>query len=136
MRFGIVNPFIQRARLLDCKNEVWAVRASGIKGEVDHGMVHRGLAIIVYEYSLFTPIDVQAYFAIGHKLYAGHAVLYAVNENGETIDLPMTPPIKFLPNASDVERAIASGIIERPTISINGAVLWQWPQDKPKGMFE
>jgi hypothetical protein len=36
----------------------------------------------------------------------------------------------FYKDADAVERAIQRDEIDRPVVSVNGAVLWQWPQPR------
>jgi hypothetical protein len=102
--------------------------------EVDHGMLSRELAIVVYEYGLFQPTNQSHYFSIGHSLYVGGAVLYGIGDGGETVDVKVVPPVMFYRDGGEVERAIELRQIERPTMAVNGEVLWQWPNKAPKGM--
>lgn len=96
-------------------------------GHVDHGMVAPGIGIIVYQYGLLE--GAGPYFALDRQLYAGDAILYGVDQAGETIDMPPRLPIAaplWLDTKEDVERAIRKGLVDRPQTAVNGAVLWQW----------
>jgi hypothetical protein len=95
--------------------------------KVDHGVVAPGIGIVVDEFGLYTPTDKQSYFAIFGRLYAGNAVLYGFNRQGESVDLLTLPPVLFMPSAAAVERNIELGIVHRPQITVNGVVTWQWP---------
>jgi hypothetical protein len=68
------------------------------------------------------------------KLIAGSAVCYA--NVGETV--PVSPhmldekkDIVWLPTQLDVEVAIAKGLVQRPTVAVNGKVEWRWPDQPP-----
>jgi hypothetical protein len=106
--------------------------------KVEHGVVvppdyrHHpiGVAIIVDEFSLFKLPTEQRYFSIGHKLYAGNAILYGYDSAGETRDLPHMLVPMFM-TLLGIEDAIASGQIERPSMSVNGEQIWQWPDPPP-----
>ena len=58
-----------------------------------------GIAIVVDQFSLFVPPEDQRYFLIGRQLYAGNAILYGYNEEGETVDLPLMPVVIFITRA-------------------------------------
>jgi hypothetical protein len=72
-------------------------------------------------------------FQIGRRLFAGNALLFAYEALGNTIDFEQIDNIgvTFFGGAAAVERAIAAGIIDRPTFSVNGETVWQWPQPRP-----
>jgi hypothetical protein len=140
MRFGIVNPFVQNVTLEEFATIELAMARAGLVN-VDHGVVFPvsrdnplglliGLAIMVYEFSLFAPPDRQAYFAIDSHLYAGHAVLYAFDKDGNEVDLPGTPRVVFMPSAAAVERNIQLGFVQRPFMAVNGVKTWEWPQPR------
>jgi hypothetical protein len=134
MKFAIINPTVQAIIPLDCRNLAMAEIEAGLKhSEVDHGQINRQLGIVVYEYGLFVPHEKQRYFAIGARLYAGNAVVYAFDETGETVDFDgdgLNPA--WLSDGAAVERAISAGICNRPQMSVDG-VFWRWPQPAPKG---
>lgn len=136
MQFAIVYAHTQKVSIEDCPTIEAAMARAGLVN-VDHGVVapvtpYRsvGMGIIVYEYGLFEPIEKQAYFAIGGRLYAGNAVIYAFDQRGETVNLPGTPVVQFMPSARAVERNIALGLVERPIMSINDEVIWRWPEPR------
>lgn len=87
-----------------------------------------GVSVVVYEYGLFVPPDQQRYFAINNKLYAGKALLYAFDNQGETIDLKRPPDVVFFGSVRAIEMAIEAGQIERPA---SQTLNWQWPQPMP-----
>jgi hypothetical protein len=100
------------------------------RGEIDFGSINRKMGIVVYEYGLFTPPAQQDYFSINGHLYAGNAVLFANDEQGETITLDSLPLITWFKNADAVEKAIHCGNVQRPRIATNDKVLWLWPQPR------
>jgi len=132
MRFGIVNAKLRTAKILDLPDIDTAKRVARLKPlEVDHGSITRHMHIIVYEFSLFVPVDKQVWYCIGRQLYGGNAVVYASDDAGETIDMSMLPPpIIWFKDAAAVEQAIGWGQIERPITAFNGAVLWRWPEPR------
>lgn len=136
MKFVVINP---KNRSIDTV-DVWKLQdAEAIAGlgNVDHGSLCRGIGYVVYEFSMFVPPSEQHYCGIAGHLIAGAAVLYGVDEAGETIDLMKSqiPDVRFYLGVNDVEAAIERGEIKRPQIAVNNAVLWQWPQTPPKGMM-
>ena len=38
-------------------------------------------------------------------------------------------------SAADVEAAISRSELNRPQITVNGKVIWRWPEPAPKGMM-
>jgi hypothetical protein len=131
MHFAIINPMTQQTTIVDCVSGRDAYAMAGLSPKhVDHGIVSHDIGIVVYEFGLFTPPSEQSYFAINLRLYAGVAVLYGMNDVGETISLRAVPPISFFQDAKAVERNIALGLVDRPRIAINGVVTWEWPQPR------
>lgn len=112
--------------------DVWqAVEQAGLKkGEVDFGsLANHNAAIIVYEFGLREP-DKHKHFSIGPALYAGNAVLFGVDDHGETVDLKGVPYCVFYDTLQDIEFAIATGRILRPEIRVNGMLISAWPNFK------
>jgi hypothetical protein len=97
---------------------------------VDHGSLGPELGIVVYEYGLFEPKDEMSYFALGERLYAGNAVIYAERE-GERVDVAIVPDIRWFDSADEVMKAIEMGDIVQPAMTVGGEVVWVWPQPKP-----
>jgi hypothetical protein len=102
---------------------------------VDHGTLAREednstLAIVVGEYGLFKPKDQIKYFSIHGQLFAGPAVLYAADSEGETIDLDVPPAVLFFRDADEVEKSIASGVVVRPIQVLGDKVFWKWPEHR------
>lgn len=94
-------------------------------GQVDFGNVTRHLNIVVYEFGLYSE-KVQHYFSIFKQLYVGNAVLFASDDVGNTVDITSDPPVMFYRDTLMVEEAIKRGAINRPQVSVNGNVIWQW----------
>ena len=130
MQFVIVYPSRQNTIVADFTTLRAAQRFAKL-GNVDHGRVAPGVGIVVAEFGLYVPSSEQSYFTIGGTLFAGNAVLYGFDSKGESTDLLMIPDIGFLQNAAAVERNIALGLVQRPQITANGKVIWQWPDDRP-----
>lgn len=132
-RFGLVKATDRKAELADLPDFDAALRAVGLApGHVDHGSLSPWLAYAVDEFGLFVPPEEQSYFALpGGALGAGNAVLYAVGDRGETVDLLQLPPLRFYGRGRlEVERAITRCEVARPVMSVNGVVLWKWPEPR------
>lgn len=115
--------------------------------KVDHGMLKResdgsGFGYVVDEFGWYKPADDQFYAIVLGRAIAGNAVIYAFDYAGVTIDVQpnlldfVRSHTSWLPTRADLERAIALGAVERPAISINGEVIWRWPDPAPAGMRE
>jgi hypothetical protein len=131
MQFGVVNPFVQTTMFVNCETIHDAYILAGLSPtQTDHGVIVPGLGIVVYEYGMFTPADRQAYFAVNRRMYAGNAVLYAFDHTGNEVNLTTLPPIIFFPTAQAVERNIALGLIDRPALTADGTIIWQWPEPR------
>jgi hypothetical protein len=134
MKFGIIDPQTTRVEFVDAADLNKAKIAAGLDPDrVDHGIVWRdfqigGTSIVVYEFGLYLPRDRARYFAIGRSLFAGPAVLYGFDAAGETVDLRELPAVFFFRDADEVERAIGTGQIGRPVMSMNDQILWRWPE--------
>ena len=64
-------------------------------------------------------------------------MLYAYNEAGETIDMPMDPPpVMFFKSHREVEAAIQRGEVRRPETAINDQVIWRWPEKRGAQIME
>lgn len=135
MQFVVINP--QRRQIVAVNHpalhDVIAITDLD-PSNVDHGMLSRHIGYVVHEFGLFVPAERQFYFRFGNRLIAGTAVLYGVGDRGETIDLRRStlPPVTFYLGINDVEASIEHGEIVRPSIFVNGKMIWQWPQAAPK----
>jgi hypothetical protein len=139
MKYGSINATSQQMTMIECDSFGEAKRACGI-GNVDFGtLVHTanvgGIQIAVDEFGMFKPAGEQVYFAIGRRLFAGNALLFAINGRGETVDLSISEleyvPVRYFEDAHEVERAIAADEIDRPEMCVNGELFWQWPWPRP-----
>jgi hypothetical protein len=116
-----------------CKDFAVALKKAGLQvARIDFAEVASGISIVVYEFGLFEPPAKQKYFSINGNLYAGNALLFGHDKIGETINLTEPPPVTFYSSGEAVERAIGTGEIKRPVISVNGRAIWQWPAPAPK----
>jgi len=131
MKFCIINATEFTVKMIDADDFNSALRAAGLQpGEVDFGALSRHLHIAVYEFGMYLPLLEQKFFSLGRNLYVGNAVLFACDDVGETVSLPALPSVMFYKGATEVERAIHRGEIDRPRVALNDAVLWQWPQPR------
>lgn len=138
MRYYAIRP--ERAEIVPIEAESFedALKAVGLEpGSVDHGSLQGRLAIVVHEYSLFHGKDAH-YFSIGRKLYAGGALVYRTDEQGETISFAKTAKfpleVRFYRDADEVAWAIQDEEIEQPASYI-GSLAWVWPQPAPAGLM-
>lgn len=135
MKFAVIHPSARVVNPADVPDLIDAEKLAGLTpGEVDHGTIRRGIGIVVGEFSLFEPSDKQHYFAIGSRLYAGPAVLYAYDYAGQTVDFYFDGRQmigRWFDDASEVEAAIAGGVIVRPQVAIGDRVYWRWPEPRP-----
>jgi hypothetical protein len=134
MQFEIIRPATRETEVVQCEHLNEAMVMAGLVG-VDFGTVHRGLGIVVYEFSLFVPAAEQHYFVLGGRLYGGNAVLYSYDEAGETVDLKTAVIPFWMDNVAHVERAIADGACVRPQMAVNRNVIWQWPNPVPEDII-
>ncbi len=131
-RYGIINPYTRQWFVIEADELDAAKVAAGIPPrECDHGKVTQDLAICVYEYGLIEPRYGQTYFALLGALYAGGAVLYAIDRNtGATVDFEPDPMLMgtlvFFADAQEAEAAIQRREVERPRTTVNGVVCWEW----------
>ena len=134
MKFVIIKAKEKEVCVVDCKTLHDAETLAGLnRNEVDHGTVKRGVGYVVYEFGHFMPVSEQHYFAMAGRLIAGNAVLYGYDELGKTIDLDQAPIVFFFEDLGEIERAFGGGICQRPQLTVNGEVLWQWPDPPPRG---
>jgi hypothetical protein len=133
MKFGVVDPRCIRAEVIDAPNWADAAKQAGLEsGHIDHGMLLRdrdgGIAYFCYEFAMFVPMHKQRYFSIGRRLIAGTALIYAFDQTGTERDLVEIPPVIFYRDAEQVEKAIAAGSLDRPTMIVDGEQHWAWPE--------
>jgi hypothetical protein len=135
MKYAIINAKEHTVTVGDYKDIGAAKKAAGLDG-VDFGSLSRELAIVVYEFGLLDPPGSQYYFSIARGMFAGNAVLFRVDEAGETIDIQLTSNLLtqfkwYDQDVNKIERAIAEGDLIRPQRSINGEVTWSWNKQGP-----
>lgn len=137
MKFVVVNPKTRTVETIDTKGLCEALVQAGLDPEaVDHGMIDRRLGYVVFEYGLFQTPGEQHYFGMNGRLIAGVAVLYEIDEMGDTVDAMKSavPEVRFYLGINDVEAAIDRGEVARPVISVNGLTVWAWPSPPPGAM--
>jgi hypothetical protein len=89
------------------------------------------LNIIVDDLGMYRPIEQAKYWSLGGQLLEGGAIIFKAEEGGETSSMEMVPPVMFYRSHLEVEQAIARGEIARPQMSVNGEVVWRWPEARP-----
>lgn len=116
--------------LMDCADFKVALAAVGLEqGRVDFGTLTMRpvcLTVVVYEFGLLEPPEQHHFFSIGNGLFAGNAVVYQCNEEGETVDITHVPPVLHYRDCVEAERAVVAGQVRRPETAVNGRVMWQW----------
>ena len=138
-RFLLIDAKARTSRVEDLKTFEEAKAAVGLdKVGTDHGVISRGLSVVVDEFGLFAPRETTAYFSLRQQLYAGNAVLYRYDGRGETIDVDAAGTFSFDPpsflTGDEAEAACQTGMIFRPTITVGGEVRWAWPAPRPEFM--
>ena len=136
MEYLIVNAKERTRQMVDTQTINDAYKIAGLKaGELDHGNIAydqhgNSLNLFVYQYGFYEPVDQAYFFSIHRRLFVGNAVLYAADQQGETIPVLTAPEIMFYKSYHEVEEAIARDEIDRPYNAVNGVVTWQWPQSQ------
>jgi hypothetical protein len=137
MQFMIIETELRTIRNVDAESLDDVIAMAGLKrGAIDFGALTPYMSIIVGEYAMFVPAERQSYVAIGDHLYAGNAVVFGVDHGGATTDIEITAhafgsACRFMRGEQQVENAIKANAVERPQISVDGNVIWQWPQPAP-----
>ena len=138
-RIIVIDPRDRTITTLEVDAKAGPLHASIItpgKGGVDHGQLMPGFHIIVNGFGLVGDGEDTGYFSLGRQLFNGAAVVYATDEAGETIDtdqeqLDLIKAVAhFYGSTGEVEAAIASYRLQRPQMSINGKVVWRWPDKR------
>jgi len=142
MKYGKIDATAHTLTIIEAATADDAKHICGLKPmEIDIGTVHHeygvgGCAIMVAEFGLFVPPINQHFFAIGNRVYAGNALLYAYNAEGYTIDFDdPNLEITWFADGREVEDAILAGKIIRPTVTRDGVPVWEWPDPKPEALF-
>lgn len=135
MRFIVIDPARCEVKMIEKKNLDDALRATGLRlSKVDFATLFVGddgwgLEIVVYETGLRESPSKHRFFSLGECLFAGSAIIFAFNAKGDTVTLPdiiRNPPVTFYRSYREVEAAIQRGELQRPQITANGKVVWEW----------
>src|SRR6185503_14660647 len=103
---------------------------------LDFGVVAHNHSIAVHEFGLFVAAPEQSFFSLGRRLFAGNAIIFH-EEGGVLVDVDpefykhLRTTIRFYDSSEDVEKAITADEIDQPSMSIDGEVVWCWPQPRP-----
>jgi hypothetical protein len=127
MRMILIEPGERRYSYIQAPEVQEAKLMAGLKG-VDFGTLTRDLSIVVDEFGLYRDPANGAYFALNGHLYSGNAIIFGVGLAGETVpcrDLPWEP--LFFGSETQIEAAIATGLVQRPIAAVNGVTVWSWP---------
>lgn len=131
IKVGLIDAKNKTATLAHVASMEHAKQAVGLGADTDHGIVYPGIGIIVDGHGLYKDPRDQHYFSIGRRMYAGSAVLFAFDEAGNNIDLTKLGVVMFYDDYKKAEADMRAGTIERPTVTINGSVIWKWPAPRP-----
>jgi hypothetical protein len=128
MRFVTIDATKRRVDVVAANRIDQVLKLVGLDpGHVDLTRACDGIGIMVWEFGLRADPETVKFFSLGDQVYAGNAVLFAYGEGGESIDLADKPPVMFYRSAREVEMAIQRDEIARPTVVINGNLVWAWP---------
>jgi hypothetical protein len=141
MKFMTINAKARSVRRIEMPTLQGVEEMMGLK-LVDHGQVRAplmgrlgqmlapGIAIVVQEDGLYRDASDGRYFGLMGELYHGNAVLYAFDHHGETVDFPQALTIEpaFFDDLVAIEAAISEAAINRPVTTMNGVVMWTWPE--------
>jgi hypothetical protein len=139
MKFVAIDPRDCTVKMMAAKdlNDLYNI-VGLVKNQVDFACIHHSgewsLNIIVAEFGLFKPVEQGKYFSLGGQLLEGGAIIFRADEAGETVDMVAIPPVMFYRSHVEVEQAIARGEVARPQMSVNGEVIWTWPEERPNLM--
>lgn len=126
MKFMHINPAAHTVSIVEGKEPKDVYPWPSTLG-VDHGVVQRGVGIVVYEYGLLQGDG--PYFSISGQLFSGDAILYGYDKRGDSVDMPngwLPPLLAFYARKEEVEAAISWGLVHRPRATINGKTTWEW----------
>ena len=132
LEFIIIDPVKREIRRMRGTMEDAFADANIKRGNVDFGTLGNLrdllISIVVFEFGLLQPPDQGHFFSIGEGLFAEGAVIFAADEEGETVSMKgiPDPPVTFYRSHLEVEAAIARCEVKRPQTAVNGKVLWRW----------
>jgi hypothetical protein len=141
--FCLIRPAERLVALAEAPSAAAACESIGLDpAGVDHGVVLRGadgggLGIIVGEWSLMQDSVDGQYWSLERQLFNGPAVLYVYGLQGETLSMrhgtlrSIQVGVRWLGTATEAERAVAAGDVQRPQQSVNDEVIWEWKGPTP-----
>lgn len=133
MRFLVIDPQKREVRSVEAEG-FDALRGTELgKVGLDFSSTPiRGLTLAIYEYSLVKPLPGAEYWSWNGHLFCGTAILYWVDEGGETVSVPpeldenVRPTWLMTADPNEVERKIERGEVRRPFTAVNGVRVWEW----------
>lgn len=142
-QYAVINPSKKTVELVQAEGMDAALMQAGLKsGEVDWGSIgrttdKRTITIVAYEFGLRDDMAGDGwvepnYTRIGRQMYAGNLLVMAADNMGEDADvtakdvMTLKNHLEWLPTRQDCEDAMSRGAMDRPQMSVNGQVLWQW----------
>lgn len=132
MKFISIRPSTKTLDIFDAESFEAALVYCGLKtGEIDIGNLGKNYSIAVYEFGLLEELN-QGYFTLNGFLYAGNALVFAIDDTGATVSVTpadlalVSTSCAFYETALQVEAEIVAGLVHRPQSSVGGVVHWQW----------
>lgn len=137
MIFSVIDPNIRSIEHREFSSLEKALQSLDLhRREIQFGSVllpQTDLGIAVDGNGLYEDPERQKFFAIGRQLFAGPAVIFGRDEDGEIASVPKDVffIIRWFDHYQRIVEAIERGEIDQPCIKIGGEPLWVWPQPMP-----
>jgi len=131
----LIDPFNQSVQEIQTTSDLKGLKASmsledGLIDIVSFGSM---TDMVIDDEGLLK--DNQRYFTFQglNSLFCGKALLVGHDQEGDTVSLDMAISRElvqsrtlWLGSASNTEKSITLGLIDRPCTKINGEVIWEW----------
>lgn len=139
MKFIAIKPDIRTLQYLEGDDPFKAIERLGIDPmRTNHASLGKDVSIILDEIGLLRE-EQQEFFTLGNRLFAGPAIVYQIDDEGETIDTQpwvleqIARACTFYNSRESVEAAIQRKNIERPQ---NGITTWKGGQPHTEIFWE
>jgi hypothetical protein len=142
--YVVINPNTKTMQKIKAKDMQEAIVSAGLKsGEVDWGSLgrtsdQRSIGVMAYEFGLRPEMQKESmklkYVRIGRQLYAGNLLVFASDLRGDEANMTdgdmeaLGRHVEYYENEDECEEAFTQGKMDRPTIAVNGEVIWRWNQ--------